>query len=118
MRYVVVINLDYENNPHEGMKRLYLQLKEALEARGFIIDGRRFVIDLEPEEAKGLAREVVEELERQYSAEGESIYPYIKEFFGFELTDATNLLLPSTDEIHVEELSENDALLIADLLEK
>jgi hypothetical protein len=104
MRYGVVINLDYETYPHEAVKRAYLEIQEELAAEGFLRDGRLFTTDSSATEAQGLARRAVETVEARHNREGDSIYPYIKEFFGFELRHATNLLLPPTDEISVSEL--------------
>ena len=39
----------------------------------------------------------------------------IREFFGFEPNNAINLLLPPTEEIHVEELADIEGLDIVNL---
>jgi hypothetical protein len=39
----------------------------------------------------------------------------IREFFGFQPSNAINLLLPPTEEIHVEELADIDGLDVANL---
>jgi hypothetical protein len=105
MRYGIIINLDYVTYPHEPVKHAYLEIQDALAAEGFMRDGRLFTIDRSAGEAQELARRAVENVETRHNFDGESIYPYIKEFFGFELRHATNLLLPPTDEISVVELS-------------
>jgi len=118
MRYVVIINLDYENYEHGRLKALFEQISAALQERDFVRDGRRFTIDASPEEAQQLARGVVDELEQRYNAVGESIYSYIKEFFGFEVESAVNLLLPPGDDIEVSELEEMDGVYLTDLLKR
>lgn len=104
MRYVVIINLDYEGYEHGMIKHLFGEISSAMLERGFVQDGRRFTIDAEPAEARRLAREVIDVLERRHNTQGESIYGYIKEFFGFEIEHAENLLLPPEDDIEVSEL--------------
>lgn len=106
MRYGIVINLDYITYPHEPVKRAYLEIQEALAEEGFIRDGRLFTIDCSAAEAQQRARRAVDSVEMRHAARGESIYPYLKEFFGFELRHATNLLLPSSDDIRVIELAD------------
>jgi len=105
MRYGIIINLDYVVYPHEPVKNAYIEIQDALAAEGFLRDGRLFTIDCSADEAQEKARRAVESVEQKHNRDGESIYPYIKEFFGFELQHATNLLLPPTDEISVIELS-------------
>lgn len=116
MRYVVIINLDYENYEHGKLKALFNEISAGMQERGFIVDGRRFTTDAEQEEAQHLARFVIDELEQQHNNHGESIYTYIKEFFGFEIEHADNLLLPPDDEIVVSELEEIDGITLTDFL--
>jgi hypothetical protein len=115
MRYDIIINLDYEGHPHEALKQLFVELQEAMLERGFVMDGRRFTIDLPAEQAQALAREVIGVLEQRYQRAGKSIFPRIKEFFGFEPSNATNLLLPPTEEIHVQELADIEGVEVVDL---
>ncbi|MCW8917430.1 MAG: hypothetical protein OQL08_01230 [Gammaproteobacteria bacterium] len=110
MRYVVVINLDYQSHEHGKLKALFGAISEAMREQGFVTDGRRFTIDTDPQEAQRLARLVIEQVEQQYNARGESIYVYIKEFFGFAMDSAVNLLLPPNDDIEVSELEEMDGI--------
>lgn len=110
MRYGIVINLDYESYPHEPVKCAYQEIQEALVAEGFWRDGRLFTLDASAAEAQQLARRAMEAVEARHTARGASIYPYIKEFFGFELRHTTNLLLPPADEISVSELADLDGV--------
>lgn len=118
MRYVVIINLDYENYEHGKLKALFAEFKAAMQEAGFVADGRRFITDAEPEQAQHLARMVIEALEEQYHARGESIYRYIKEYFGFQIEHADNLLLPPDDEIVVSELEAIEGINLTDFLKK
>ena len=118
MRYDIIINLDYENYEHGALRLLFNQIHDAMLERGFVIDGRRFTIDEPPAVAQQLAREVVNSLEQQYQEQGQSIYPWIKEFFGFEPENASNLLLPPTEEIHVQELADIEGLEVVNLFDR
>lgn len=106
MRYGIIINLDYIAYPHEPVKRAYLEIQEALAEEGFIRDGRLFTIDCPAAEAQRRACRAVDTVEARHAERGESVYPYIKEFFGFELCHAANLLLPPSDDIRVIELAD------------
>jgi len=118
MRYGIVINLDYVTYSHEPVKRAYLEIQKALEAEGFLRDGRLFIIDSTASEAQLRARRAIDAVEAQrYSDRKESIYPYIKEFFGIELHHATNLLLPPSGDISVTELSDLEGIEGVDVIE-
>jgi hypothetical protein len=118
MRYVVIINLDYENYEHGKLKALFSEISAGMQEKGFLVDGRRFTTDAEPEEAQRQARFVIDELEQQHNGKGESIYVYIKEFFGFQVEHADNLLLPPDDEIEVSELEEIEGISLTDFLKR
>ncbi len=118
MRYVVIINLDYLNYEHGKLKALFDTISTVMQEKGFLVDGRRFTIDVDPDEAQHLARLVIEEVEQRYNAAGESIYIYIKEFFGFEVENAVNLLLPPGDDFEVSELEEVEGINLIDFLKK
>lgn len=118
MRYVVIINLDYENYEHGKLKRLFSDISAGMREKGYVVDGRRFTIDAQPDEAQRLARLVIDELEQQYNAEAESIYVYIKEFFGFQVEHADNLLLPPDEDIEVSELEGVEGINLTDFLKQ
>lgn len=117
MRYDIIINLDYENFEHGVLRLLFDQLHDAMLEQGFVMDGRRFTIDEPAEVAQQRARDVIASLEEQYQAQGQSIHPWIKEFFGFEPENAANLLLPPTEEIHVQELADIEGLEVVNLFD-
>lgn len=116
MRYIVIINLDYENYPNEQLKVLLADISKAMQDRGFLVDGRRFTIDVEPQEARRLAREVIEQMELGYGSSGQSVHGFIKEFYGFEVGSADNLLLPPDHDIEVDELDEVEGINLLDML--
>lgn len=115
MRYDIIINLDYGSGSDEEMRELFYEIQQAMQEGGFVMDGRRFTIDLPPHEAQVAARGVIDLIEQRHLEQGKSIIPSIREFFGFEPSNATNLLLPPTEEIHVQELAEIEGLEVADL---
>ena len=115
MRYDIVINLDYENHSQEQLHGLYDEIRLMMQEAGFVMDGRRFTIDVPPAEAQALARNTIDALEERHLARGRSIFPMIREFFGFEPTNSINLLLPPSEDIFVEELADIDGLDVVNL---
>jgi len=115
MRYDVIINLDYDSSSDEDLHELFVEIQRVMQDNGFVMDGRRFTIDLPPREAQLLARTAVDSIEQRHHKQGRSIIPLIREFFGFEPNNATNLLLPPTEEILVRELAESEGLEVVDL---
>jgi hypothetical protein len=115
MRYDIIINLDYENGGDEDLQALFAEIQRTMLHNGFVMDGRRFTIDLPPSEAQSAARSVIDTIEQRHQEHGKSIIPCIREFFGFEPSNATNLLLPPTEEILVQELAESEGLEVVDL---
>lgn len=110
MRYGIVINLDYESHPYEMVMNLFRQIRAGMLASGFRQDGRMFTTVLPPRQACDLARRIIDDLDGNRPPGTEPIHRYIKEFFGVELTGATNLMLPSTDEISVVDLDEVEVI--------
>lgn len=101
MRYAIVINLDYTSHPYESVHLLWGEIREALIAVGFRQEGRLFTINLPAALARHLATQVIENLESHLPFERKHVYAYIREFYGFELGHATNLLLPASEGIEV-----------------
>lgn len=103
MTYAVVINMDYENNPSEVCGALWEQIKRRMLAAGFICDGRTFTTSLPEKAAARLARKVIADLEDQMEHHDQEVYRYLRDFYGYDLAYTTNLMLPPTEEIAVEE---------------
>ncbi len=101
MRYGVMLNMDYEHYPRGAVLAVFQSIKSALEEKGFRQDGRAFTIGLPPGEACDLARGALEEAAARHD---EEVYAYVKEFYGFDVSKATNLLVPGGMEIDVTEL--------------
>lgn len=115
MRYNIIINLDYQNHNAQQLRDLFAEIRQAMQEAGFVLDGRRFTIDVPVVQAHSLARGVIEAVEQRHQARGGSIIPLIKEFFGFEPSNTINLLLPPTEEFHVEELANIEGLGVVNL---
>ncbi|HKK05829.1 MAG TPA: hypothetical protein VKA50_08285 [Gammaproteobacteria bacterium] len=103
MTYAIVVNMDYENNPPETCGDLWEEIKRRMLAAGFIRDGRTFTTSLPEKEATRLARRVMAELEEQLERHDRDVYHYLRDFYGYDLAYTTNLMLPPTEEIEVEE---------------
>lgn len=104
MRYGIVINMDYDNHPYEVSHRLFQEMRDGLLRHGFRQDGRTFTIDLPAEDARALARKVVDDVAVFEEYHYKDVYSYMKEFYGFEMVHVVNLLVPGGDEISVTEL--------------
>jgi hypothetical protein len=104
MRYAIVINLDYENHPQDIISPLFQAIRSSMLDAGFRQVGRIFTLQSSADIACSSARQIVTEILREHGLDQDT-HHYIKEFYGFEYSQATNLLAPSTDEIKVEELS-------------
>lgn len=116
MRYGIVINLDYENHPYKTVKSVYEVIEATMLTAGFRRDGRLFTIDMEPQAACDLARKTMDELAERTEVPGGDLYLYVKEFYGFDLSKATNLLVPSSDDIGVLELEDLEDVEIIQLI--
>jgi len=103
MTYAIVVNMDYENNPPQVCGELWEELKSRMLAAGFNRDGRTFTTSLPEKEATHLARRVMAELEEQLEQSDRDVYRYLRDFYGYDLAYTTNLMLPPTEEIEVQE---------------
>lgn len=108
MRYGIVINLDYETSSRDVVIKLYDEIKEGMLRHGFRPDGRLFTINLPGEEACALARQVIEDLAAYKEYNNEHVYSHIKDFYGFDISNVTNLLLPPSGDISVTELDASE----------
>lgn len=104
MRYGIVINMDYDSHPYEAANLVFEEIRELLLQRGFRQDGRIFSIDLPGEEACALARAAVDEVNDYEEHRDKDLYTCMREFYGFEIANVVNLLVPGVGEIRVAEL--------------
>lgn len=103
MRSGIVINFDYENNDMAVVQQLFEEVKDGMLSSGFRQEDRLFTIELAADEASNLARLVVEYIESQQGADRNRIFMYIKEFYGFEMANISNLMIPGSEGIEVQE---------------
>jgi len=115
MRYGVVINMDYGNNSYEETSMLFDDIEKALLRHGFRREGRVFTTDLPPAQTYTLARKVLDEVADKEQHRHKDLFHFIKEFYGFEIVNVVNLLLPDTSEISVTEL---DSTALEDIMLK
>lgn len=103
MQYAVIIDLDYENNPYEVCETIWTSIQGQMLKRDFYQDGRRFVTNLSEKDACERARKAVDEVEAHLDYLDKHLPRYIKNFYGFSLTNAVNLLVPPVENIQVQE---------------
>lgn len=103
MRSGIVINFDYENNDMAVVQQLFEEVKDGMLSSGFRREDRLFTIELAADEACNLARLVIEYIDSRKDTYRDSIYMYLKEFYGFEMTNVSNMMVPDTDGIEVRE---------------
>ena len=106
MYYAIVVNLDYASQPEDSCRELWHEIRERMQLAGFRCDGRTFTIETTENEACSLARNVIDEIESSTDANAPSLFMFLKDFYGFDMACTTNLLLPPTTSI---ELNEEDS---------
>ena len=114
MRFGIVINMDYGHHPQELLTELFHVIRSEMEDNGFRLDGRVFSASLAADTAGPLARGILENINRDFAiGDGDGIYRYIKEFYGFDIGTVQNLLLPEDEAVTVEEY--DPALIIEEI---
>ena len=103
MSYAIVINLDYENHQHERCAKIWRIIEQEMVDAGFRRDGRALTTQLDDNEASELARRIIDALSANPEFSDCDVFDYIKEFYGYNTEGVTNLLLPPTTGIVVEE---------------
>ena len=106
MPYAIVVNLDYETHPEHIVQELWNMIKVQMMEAGFSRAGRRFTIELPEDEATALARKVMQEIRIHAKFHHKNIYDYLKDFYGYDLSEVTNLLMPPVENIEVEDVSD------------
>jgi len=99
MRYAVEVHLDYVTHPPEEVHQVWEQIRHAMTEAGFREEGRRFVSNMAPPRAASVAYAVMEGLDSSHG--DESIFRYVKEFYGYPADCASNLMVPPLDRIEV-----------------
>ncbi len=104
MRYVVELDLNYVL-PQTEVHGAWEVLRAALLDAGFHADGRRFVSNQEPSLAARAAQSALETVDRRLRRQGRTVYSYVRDFYGYPVGCAQNLLVPSPSSIDVREPS-------------
>lgn len=94
MQYVVVINIDYENNALANCRRLWGELDQKMHEAGFSKHKRLFVSTLDWHATCKQAQAVVTDVEKVLAAENIIVFDLIKEFYCFEFGRLNDLLDP------------------------
>lgn len=103
MRYAITINLDYQSNPADECRDVWGVLKDNMISAGFRNEGRLFTISMTEHDACDRARLVVESMVGHPSLNGKDVYLFLKDFYGFGTGGMTNLLLPPSEGIQIDE---------------
>jgi len=102
MRYGIMINLDYESYSYEECREIWQQIRTAMVEAGFRIEGRLFTTAESPDAACHLAKAVLDRVNDQDFPDRD-IYDCLKEFYGYDHSNTTNLLLPPSEGLEVIE---------------
>ena len=102
MSYAIVINLDYETHPEAVCAEVWYEVKQRMTAAGFRLNHRVFMINLPEEQACRLAKDVIEGMEAHLEFHRKRIFNYMKDFYGYDMEETVNLMLP-LDGIEVKE---------------
>ncbi|MDK2123632.1 hypothetical protein [Parachitinimonas caeni] len=102
MQTAVVINLDYEILSADRGQKIWRELEKRMLAAGFARDYRVFKMDAPPAVAFPRARAVLSEFEPFLKQQGLAMFDVVREFYGFEMENCTNLLEPAQSGIEVQ----------------
>jgi len=102
MKTAIVINLDYETRPIGKCQQLWALIEARMADAGFSKSSRRFVIDLNPDAAGKQARAVLDAIESEYCAKGQSAAAYIRDFYAMPYDAIINLAGPVSHAIEVD----------------
>ena len=100
MNTAIVFNLDYERQPTVKCRRLWTQIEARMLASGFSKVGRNFVSIKDPQTAFNRARAVMEAIEVDYRAFGDSTTHYLRDFYGVPYSSMVDL--KATTSVHID----------------
>ena len=103
MRYAIVINLDYASHPEDSCREVWREIRDRMQQAGFRCDGRIFTIETSEDEACSLARNIMDDIEFNVDFDDKRVFLYLKDFYGFDMACTSNLLLPPTAAIELDE---------------
>ena len=102
MNTAIIINLDYETQPIVKCRQLWEMIEARMAQAGFTKSSRRFVTPLDSEAACKQARDVMDSIEAEYLAKGQSAAAYIRDFYAVPYAQITNLAAPVSHAIEVD----------------
>jgi len=109
--YGVVINMDYAHQPVTICKELWKQISEKMLVEDFRIEKRMFMITTRQarENVYDKARNILECVDQDISADKNGIYHYLKDFFTVDMTGYVDLRFPNPNpgmELHEDVVDE------------
>jgi hypothetical protein len=98
--YGVVINMDYAHHPVTTCKDLWNIIAEKMLVDDFRIEKRMFMITTHQakESVYEKARNIVESIDKDLSADKNKVYHYLKDFFTVDMTDHIDLRFPDPEQ--------------------
>jgi hypothetical protein len=102
MKTAIIINLAYETQPIVKCRELWKTIETRMTKAGFEKNSRRFVTVMDPETACKQARGVIESIEAEYAALGQSAFAYIRDFYAVPYDKIINLAPPVSHSIEVD----------------
>lgn len=105
MNTAITINLDYDAQPSVKCRQLWTLIEERMTQAGFVKVSRRFVTEMDLDTACTAARKVIDTIELEYCAVGQSAMSYIRDFYAIPCDRIVNLSEPMADAIEVEVMS-------------
>lgn len=104
MNTAVIINLDYANQHSGKCRALWKIIETRMECAGFSKSGRRFMPPQNMDTASRLAETVMDGIEADYEATGQSLRPYIRDFYCIPDVTVMDLWSPSVNSIEVRQM--------------
>jgi hypothetical protein len=98
----IVISLHYETHAFVKCRNLWQSICERMSDAGFTRKGNRFVAVLDVDRASRSARRVLDGIESEYCARGQSAWEYIRDFYAVPEHAIVDLALPTTHAIEVD----------------
>lgn len=102
MQTAIIINLDYENQPSVKCRQLWTSIEARMMAAGFIKSSRRFLTNAGCETASKLAKDVMDGVDAEYRKSGQTIGPFIRDFFCIPCDKIIDLLPAPVHAIEVD----------------
>ncbi|MEW9897444.1 hypothetical protein ABWL39_02245 [Chitinivorax sp. PXF-14] len=102
MNTAIVINLDYERYGNELCSQYWHRISAVMEASGFVRSNRMFLSNLQQDEAFQNARWVIGQIDEHTRHNPVTLLQAIREFYGLDYTQVTNLITPPPQTIAVE----------------